>query len=481
MNANDLLNAMGEIGGRHLVPALERLDARATPRRGARLRRALLPAALAAALLLSAFTAAMAASPGFRAGVLTFFHLGPAEAVPDPASAPAGGTPALSQAAIAGTVPARYIRAEDPVNGLGGDLFCQYAWDDALQANWPSAFWTIRDGALVPADVAPERREVAVEWQGDTYRAVFDWLVWEGEARVTDFLSRTGASAGEGLELNLDVAALPGCAGKVLLTLRLDTQMSGSCWYMLYDLASGRAEDPLAGTEAARFTRADRLHDALWARDLSGAILTCGWPATGDTFYYLDLGTGALTDLSEATGVDVDGAVFADDSTLLLWQFGEGAGVPAAACWAYTPASGQLIQTLPPTPRLNPDAGAAGVRLLGDHVPCCVVVDGDGGTRIVDLRTGAATLVESFAFDAAGDVAASPGGDKLLYYVSGTDGQLRRLGVLDLSAGRFLAFDRDVPAAARESVFWLDENRVAVRCSAGDGENGPQGLYLYEF
>ena len=484
---NKLLDAMEQIDDGYIESAQKWLDGVNTAkRRQGTAYRILLPLAAAVALLLSTFTVAMAANPEFRAAVLIFFHIAEVEKVPEPGPEVSGG-PSVTEQVIGELVKAQYIQMDGGSQFWYTDnnLLYQYKFDEELQETRPTRFWTIENGQLTPVDITMNRQEIAVDWKGAAYRGVFDWFEWNGGIEVFH-TSLTGSWGEDGLEVNTEVSAIPGRTDKVLLTLILSTQMDASCYYMLYDLTSGQVEDFLAGTGAESFERdTDRLHDVLWAGDMSGAVLTCGWWGE-DTDYYLDLKTGTLAEIGALTGVDGAGAVFADDHTLLLYRWDEREpGPDTVTCWSYDLDTGTLTKTLNGVPRYDErDEDPHGVFLLGDHSPYSVVVDEDGRTQVVDLVTGAATEVENFTFSPYGSIAANRNGTKLLYYVSDMDAagaqRLSRLGVIDLEQGTFITFDREVTAGVWESLFWLDDHRVAIRNT--DMEDGTvRGLYLYEF
>ena len=481
-----LLDAIGQIDDEYILSAQKRLEGSNTAKRHrGSFRKLFLPLAAAAVLLLSTFTVAMAASPVFRAAVLTFFRITEVEKVPGPGTENSGG-PSVTEKVIGELIKAQYIQMDGVSHFWYTDnnLLYQYEFDEELQETRPTRFWTIEDGLLTPVDITMNRQEIAVDWNGAMYRGVFDWFEWNGSIEVFH-TSLTGSWGDDGLEVNTEVSAIPGRTDKVLLTLILDTQMHSSSYYMLYDLASGQAEDFLAGTGAESLDRdTDRLHDALWAGDMSGAILTCGWWGE-DTDYYLDLKAGTLTGIGTLTGVEGATAVFANDRTLLLYQWNEPEiqpGPDTVSCWSYDLDTGTLTKTLNSVPRYSErDEHPNGVFLLGDHSPYSVMVDEDGSAQVVDLVTGAATEVENFVFSPYGSVGANRSGTKLLYYVrDAATHQLSQLGVIDLERGTFTAFDRETVANVRESLFWLDDNRVAVENTAV-GDVAVRGLYLYEF
>lgn len=484
-----LLDAIEQIDDEYIRSAQKWLDgANTEKRRWVTAHRVLLPLAAAVVLLLSTFTVAMAASPAFRAAVLIFFHIAEVEKAPETGTE-VSGDPSLTEQVIGGLVKAQYIQMDGQFQYQYTDnnLLYQYEYDEELQTMRPARFWTVEDGQLVPVNITMNRREIAVDWRGTIYRGVLDWFEWNGSIEVFH-TSRTGSWGEDGLEVNTEVSVIPGRTDKVMLTLALDTQMSYSCYYMLYDLVTGQTEDFLAGTGAEDLGRdSDRLHDALWAEDMSGAILTCGWWGE-DTDYYLDLETGTMTEIGALTGVDGTAAVFADDRTLLLSRWGEPQAQTRSAtvtCWSYSLDTGVLTETLNRVPLYDEfDEHPHGVLLLGNHCPYCVVVDKSGQTQVVNQVTGAVTEVENFTFSPYGDVAANRDGTKLLYFVRDMDVkphlQWSQLGVIDVEKGTFMAFDRDVSAIAEQGIFWLDDNRVAIRnYSLEDGT--VRGLYLYEF
>ena len=479
-----LLDAMEQIDDGYIECAKKWLDGVNTVNRHRRTaRRIILPLVAAAVLLLSTFTAAMAANPEFRVAVLTFFRLAEVEKAPEPGVV-TSGAPSVTEQVIGGVVKAQYIQMDSAFQYTGNNLLYQYAYDEELRDVRPARFWTIKDGQLASADITMNRREISVDRNGATYRGVLDWFVWNGSIEVFH-TSLTGSWGADDLEVNTEVSVIPGRTDKVLLTLVLDTQMHASCYYMLYDLASGQTEDFLAGTGVENLERdSDRLHDAIWARDMSGAILTCGWQGE-DTNYYLDLETGTLTEIGALTGVHGATAIFADDHTLLLYQWGEREPCSnTVTCWSYDLNTGTLTKTLDDVPVYDEfDEHPHGVFLLGDHCPWCVVVDAGGQTQVVNQVTGAVTEVENFSFSPDGDVVSNRAGTKLLYFVRNREAkphlQWSQLGVIDVEKGTFMAFDRDI-ATAEKGLFWLDDNRVAIRNYALEDDT-VQGLYIYGF
>lgn len=480
---------MEQIDDEYIQSARKWLDSVNTPKRHrGTAHRILLPLVAAVVLLLTAFTVVMAANPEFRVAVLTFFHIAEVEQVPEPGIENPGDL-SVTEQVIGDLVKAQYIHmdGEFQYQYTDNNLLYQYEYDEELQAMRPTRFWTIEDGQLVPVDIVINRREISVDWRGVTYQGIFDFFEWNSNVYVFH-TSLTDAWDENDLDVNTEVSSIPGRTDKVLLTLALDTQRSVSRYFMFYDLTSGMTEDFLEGTGIEKLDwETNRLNDAFWAEDMSGAIFICSWE-NERTEYYLDLEAKTLTELSTLTGIEDATAVFADSHTLLLYQWGEPEVQPGPAtvtCWSYDLNTEALTKTLNSVPLYDEfDEHPHGVFLLGNNCSYCVVVGEDGQTQVVNQVTGAITEVANFTFSPYGDIASNRDGTELLYFVRDMAVkpllQWSQLGVVDIEKGTFMAFDRDVAAIAQESVFWLDDNKVAVRTySLEDGT--VRGLYVYEF
>ncbi len=441
--------------------------------------------ALAAALALMCVTAtAVAADPELRAAVLTFFHIGAAEQVPAPEGA-ASGRPEVSGGEIGGLVKAQYIQLDGSCRYTDDNLIYRTEFDPETGEVVPVEFWTVEDGRAVPVEPEINRSEIHAVHNGETFDVFFRWFRWNGRVHT---LSVSRSMTWETDETEKSVYILGGHdapEGKLLLELGTGSQTDYHTWYMLYDLETGEAEDFLLGTGAEEL---EGMWSAEWSDDLCRAVLTCG-QMEDQRDYLLDVEAKTVTPLEELTGLDNVSAVFADDGTLLLFRFQEpetGPGPFTVTCWAYDLEAGTLGKTLDAVPQFSElDERPHGVLLMGNQIPYCVLVDEDGGTRIMDLTNRETVEIEHFTFDPAGDLIVSPGGTKLLYFVRDMDGKPRlkwkQLGVIDLERGTFLAFDREVPLEAEETVLaWLDDSRVVIRSrSLEDWED--QGIYLYEF
>jgi hypothetical protein len=246
-------------------------------------------------------------------------------------------------------------------------------------------------------------------------------------------------------------------------------------YVLLLHLDTGETEDILAGTGVEDL---DGAYDYVWTGDLSRALVTCrdGWETT--TTWYCDLTARTLTPVGELTDTGADGALFADDDTLIVTEDTD----TECSCWSYDLTTGQVKQVLAGVQRCKQyTEGAWGVMFFGGRY--ALSVDQSGGLTVVDLKTGAETMVEGFTLDGDGDFISSPSLAKLLYWREDKDADglaIAELGALDLEKGTFLAFDREGYDTVYEyAVGWLDDDRAAVYARDQDG----QGAYLclYEF
>lgn len=491
MKKDELLDALNDISGDYIRSAEERLADSAAVRPKRPLRRALTAFAAAAALALTTFTVALAASPELREAVLIFFHITEREKVPEPGRLEDGSRgPEVSGSEIGGAVKAVYVRLGEGRFLRRGDLLYKLEADEAAHTLRPVEYWSLSAGGISREDIHPDRRYVSVTWRGETFETCFDWFAREGEI-VVDTVSGAGESWDGDTDPRVDVSAIPGHTDKLLLTLH--TQTDGGVWYMLYDLETGRTADFLADTGAAALAPEKRLTDAVWSSGMTAAVLTVD-QGEEKTKWYLDVDSGALTELSALTGVKASGAFFADDRTLLLYSWDEpfeSPGTGTVTFWAYDLDGGILRQTLERTTCLNdsehafpPHGVIAG---FGNGQKWCVLVEEDGSARLRDLKDGREIPIENFTFARGGDILPSPDGSRLLYYVRDLEQkpviQWAELGVIDIGKGVFVAFDRDVPATSQEGIFWLDDTCVGVESSAVEesGLSGPGGYYLYDF
>ncbi len=504
MKKDRLFDMLGQIDDTYVQSAWRRLEdvsgEKETTWRFLPRKFPLTAAILAAFLILaSSFTVAMAASEEFRNAVITFFHLGETEEVP-PLESSFSGSPEIGETVIDKTVKAQYIQMNGYFTYTEDNLLYQYESEAAESDSRPVRFWAIENGEAKEAEITLEKCPLSVKWNGAVYQADLEWFEWNGNLHLFSE-SITGTHEELFLPTNLYASPIPGRTDVVLLTLGLSTQMDSSCYYMLYHLDTKETEDFLAGTDVGKLTREeDGLHDALWAEDMSSALLTCGWWGE-DTIYYLNLKTGKMTEITalleaadaDDTGNGPDGTVpggtaeyysasYLDNHTLLI----TGETGDTISCWKYDTAAGDLVSILTDEPLYDSmSEHPQGVKLLGSQSSYCMKIDADGATQVLHLSTGETASIENFTFSPDGGILASRAGDKLLYYISSRseDGMrvFSQLGVLDLGKGTFTAFDRmrEDDGVVEYSLYWLDDSRVAIEGTTGHRETCC--LYLYEF
>lgn len=459
MTARQLLEAFGEIEETYIEAAAHQMQKRKKNRR------ARWGAAAAAAMLIltGAFGTAMAVNASFRQKVLSFFHISQAESVPEEGSEGAG----ISQSDIGGLVKAEYIRLEEGARyetGFGTLNQVDRAENGAIRS---VRFWAIKDGAALSLDT--QKKSFTAAWQGRTVQGTVFWCVSDG----TISLYGNGPEGPDGFGWH--ASPVPGRTDQALLYLTQGNQAQYREYPLLYHLDTGETEDFLQGTGAEDLPTAS---DFQWSDDLSKAIIACrdGSKEGSAAYYYCDVAAKSLTCLQDAAGLSISAACFVDENTLLLFQEENG----TYSVFTYDVAAGRAAQTVSQAKCLQPnDAGSNGMMFFGGRR--ALSIDPAGALSVVDLKTGEETLVQGFALQEGGDFLASPSNTKLLYFVK--DGSkdslgISQLGVLDLSAGTFAAFDREGYDSLYEwSVGWLDDSRAQIW---GERHGAPV-LYLYEF
>ena len=446
-----------------ILAAQETAPARPAPRRG--LRTALAVAAAAACL----FTAALAASPGFRAAVLTLLHLEEPEQVPAP-TAPAPDGPELTCEVVAGQVEAQYIRLPGAAGYSYGNGVLYQVERDGSGAPLSVRWWAAEGDELVPLEGRATAFSTA--WEGMTYADTVYWCIYDGA--INCYCSGT---AGLALDYDCTVSPLAGHTDGVLLTLSQGSQMAYREYPVLLDLETGAVTGLLDG---AGWEGAAPLREVQWSSDLSAALLSgdrSGWS-------YCDRAAKTTTSLDELTGLEVFSAWFApDDALLLLTRSG-----PEGACydvWRWDPAEGTLTRTLPELPVYPAGEGTPhGFRFFFGGSRGLYLTE-DGRALVLDLTSGEVLAEAGLPAELSGcSLVPNPSGDKLLCaaYDSGAEGLgVSALGVLDLEQGTFTLLDRENYAALREgSLGWFDEDRVAISAHGADSYEDAY-LYLYRF
>lgn len=477
MNVNDYRNAMNHIVPDHELK--ERIMNQKTPQtRYIPVRRVLtgaLAAALAAACL---FTVALAASPELRMAVMTFFHLEEPEQLPggDPSGAPT--EPGVSQADIGQLIKAQYIKT-DRYYGLTGGLLNDLTWSEDRRTLLDAKFWEIKNNEAAPVEVDLHTQPIDVTYGGIRYQGEFYWYV-RNESLYTFKGSPVGADTQP--EDQWYVTPLSGRTDALLLRVSQGRQMEYTETTLLYHLDTGEAEELFLGVDPSILEQSD---GSIWSPNASRALITGQASAefpNGREWLY-DRESETLTEVGDLGNVGAGMAKFVDDDTLILSTYieNENGNQEAVACWVYDIPSGRAVQTLAQSPLYHKDRHPNGI--IPFYGSSCMEIGQDGSTCLIDLTTGARTMLDNFTFEKDMNFFLNPSGDKVLYYVmdSEADGLgISQLGVIDLEMGTFIAFDREGYEDLYESsLHWEDNRTVSIDAASSDG--GTRYILLYQF
>ena len=413
-------------------------------------------AGAAVTLLLAAASTGvvMAASPELRAAVLSFLHISEAEDVPGP-NASLNGTPDVSDAVIGEAVKAQYIQLDGTFNMTQDGLLCQTQLDPHSGAAMPAGFWRIENGRAIQADILVNKAEVNLESGG-----VFYWYERNGGIQVLDPSPELAS-----------VTAVPGGPDVVI-----EQETGGYSKYYLYNIRTGKTRDLFADVESI-----GKIKRAAFNSDMTVALVNCG------EWYYVDITKGTASTLKELTGIgDFSTANLLPDGVVQLIKRTDAPGLGAGYvdCWMYDPAAGRSVKVLDGVREFNEfnEPGPYGVVILGEY---CIDVNEDGCVCVLNLRAGTSVPVNGFTYDPEATMIVSPAGDKILYAAFDDSGMMfvTRLGVINLSEGRAIEFDRAKPAELFElKLNWLDNDRVAISGTSLDNlDHEVTSLYIYEF
>lgn len=435
----------------------------------------LLAAALAAACL---FTVALAASPELRTAVLSFFLMEERERVPSQSGA--SSQPDISQAEIGALVKAQYIKM-DKHYGLSGGLLNDLTWSEDRKTLLDYKFWEVKDNELIPVQVDMQTSQVDITYNDIHYQGEFWWFIRDGQLDFFTADNRTIDADGE-REWDWNLSFIPGRTDVLLLRLSTGRQMEYVEYPFLYHLDTGKTEDLFTGLDPDILAESD---GAIWSDNFQLALITGHaseeFPHGREWLY--DRGTGTLTDVSTLGGVGADMAMFADNSTLILYDMTDNVdgGSQYVTLYSYDLTTGLAVKTLEQTPYYRDwEENPSGVMTFGSR---CVLISEEGQVQVVDLKTGSLSLLDGFTFQKGDDFMVSPSGDKLLYFStdSKTEGLgISQLGVADMEKGVFFAFDREgYENLHEEAIGWNDDSTVSINASTSDGET--QYLILYTF
>lgn len=479
MNINDYREAMD-----HIIPdqeLKERIMNKKTSQRQYIPVRRVLTYALAAALALAClFTVALAASPELRMAVMTFFHMEEPEHLPsaDPDGAPT--EPGISRAEIGELVKAQYIRMDSQYYQYsGGGLLRNLTWSEDGRTLLDAKFWEVKDNEIAPVEVELHTQQMDVAYSGVRYQGELYWYIRNG---VLCAFKGSPFGVDTRPEDQWYVTTLPGRTDTILFHVVQGRQMERTESILLYHLGTGEFEDLLAGVDPSVMEQSD---GSIWPPSASRALITgqAGPEFPNGREWLYDRESGTLTDVRDLGNVGADMAVFVDDDTLILrvYTYGANYDLEAIACWAYNIPSGQAVQTLAQSPYYHQSKRPYGI--IPFYGGSCMEIGQDGSTCLIDLTTGARTMLENFTFEKDMNFSLNPAGTKLLYYAMDREADglgITQLGVIDLEKSTFIAFDREGYENLHEgSIGWEDDQTVSIGATSSDG--GTRYILLYQF
>lgn len=446
------------------------------------LRRALSAACLTILISTCMITVAFAASPKLRMAVLSFFHIGETEVLPEEEKQPpAPKTPdepdiSISDAEIGGRVKAEYIRLDGDY-GMQCGLLTQVKWNDAKTGITSARFWDHENGALHETDIDLCTTAFKADWQGSSYEGTIYWFTHRGEL---GFYTGETRSVTENGETDWYVTSISGRTDAVLLHLAAGRQSDYREYVYLCHLATGAIEDFLA---ESGLEETDSAYDYTFSEDLSYARVICAGENGNPNTLLWDIKNKRRLDGYEQTGIAADSVTLTGD-TLLLFSFKkDNEGIDShVSCHACNLKTGRTALTLKETKCYRWwEESPEGVMTSGGRY--CIRITKSGSTHVIDLTTGEETAIDNFTFEKGGEFSPSPSGNKFLYFTADSDTpdfHFSQLGVLDMESGSFLAFDRENNLKLEEEgIGWDSENRIILRAHTRDRETGY--IILYEF
>ena len=437
--------------------------------------------ALAAALTATCLaTAAFAASPALRTAVLSFFHMEEREQVPNSGAAPEG--PDISQAEIGQLVKAQYIKMEQNTFGRGynylAGLFADLEWSEDCRTLLSAEFVEIQNGELAPVQVEMNTNRIDIDYDGIHYQGELYWFVRDG---ALHFFKGEPYGVDTRPEDQWYVQTIPGRTDAVLLNLAQGRQMDYTEYPVLYHLDTGETEDIL---KESGLDNLGQLNSFVWSEDMT-KVLVMRNNGEGDRQTWLyNLESKNLSELEQLTGTQAEIASFADNDTLVLFEFSkdEEGYIKSAAGYVYQISAGRLEKTLEQTPCFRRwEDDPYGIMYYG---PSCLFISQAGQVKIFNVVTGEQTILEGFTCQVNQDkFMPSSFGDKLLYFSMDPETEglgITQIGVVDLEKRTFIAFDREgYENLHEEAIGWSDNNTVSINARTPDGET--QYLILYQF
>ena len=434
-------------------------------------------AILAAVLLLAgSFTVAFAANADFRASVISFFHLGTAEVVPQdvhPAASPSGNISVVSTANIEGLVSIDYLKLDSAYEYNDGVVF---TYDESVGRSQGS-YWRVEGDKLVPLQT--KRVETTVDCRGEKWSVRFDWAVIDGKLYVHSIQD----SIMDGTEMSaMPYALKSGDTQNVLLKLPFPhaSFRDYSEYAVTMNLTTGAVTDFLAGCGLDKLT--DFVNSISFSDDMRKAIVTTYDSVSFNGYsdcYYLDVVTKKLIPIRDVIGED-----FAADGAPYCWLLNNDTMFYLAADHSdgrrINLETGEKSTAYTGIKLYSDEAG--GVKFLDEPLlggRYALNISPDRTASLIDLLAGTQTPIDGFTFTKLTGAFINADQTKIYFMRYNTDDQrIGNLGVLDIPNSKLLLLDRKGEAVRLEyNLQWFDNNRIAM---SADNDTDKY-LYLYEF
>lgn len=518
-NLNMLLDAIGKIDDAYIVSAQNRASLLPgdvpssvtkapvtgfSPFRSAPHRAALTAAAIVI-LLLTSFTAAMAANEDFRNAVFRFFRISTPDVVlPIEEESLPSGSESLDSASsdstssdnaspgdtgqsgsadsadiaeienigntnIGDAVSVEYLRIDGIFDYCDGAVYLYEPWegyDDGYdaQTRYAAAAYAVEDGQMVLLE--PHYETLSYPQgntaQGTAWQIRFDWYEKDG------ILYANARNYDPAASMEWSVSAAKGSSDFLILTLGFGQQTEYTQYPLLYNVRTKELLDVLAW---CRLPEGQRITQTDFSPNLSRILITCD---NGAAVYWYDIAEENLVSLNEVSGLEELEASFLDDNTLCCLSIDESGRYH---CRTIEMPSGKCTERFLNLPRLEGDSHS-GIALTGGRYGLYVCED--MSVFVYDFKTGDYAAVEDFKYpEDAVFLTMNPAEDKILFIQETPEADglgISQLGVLNLASRTFVLLDREGYETRREtSVGWFDHDRVAIRADA----KGVGYLYLY--
>lgn len=548
---NILLDAIGKIDDAYIISAQNRASllpgdvpfcaSKAPGKVRSRFRsaphRAALTAAAIVILLLSSFTAAMAANEDFRNAVFRFFRIStpdvvlPIEEEPSPSGSASldNASPGSASSADLGqsknadstdiskienigntntenAVSVEYLRINGIFDYCDGAVYLYEPWegyDDAYdaQTRYASAAYAVEDGQMVLLEphyetISYPQGTAAQDSESKKGSASGDDSLPDGrttENEAIDYVTTDGETSGNGTwQLSFDWYEKNG----ILYT---NARNYDPAAYMEWSVSAARDSSDLiiltlGFGQQIEYTQYPLLYNVR-TKELLDVLARCRLPEgqritqtafspnlsrllitcdNGAAVYCYDIEEEILVSLNEASGLAEPKASFLDDNTVCCLSIDENG---LFHCHTIEMPSGKCIGRFSDLPRLEGDFHS-GIVLTGGRYG--LYVNEDRSVLVYDFKTGEHAMVENFKYP-EDDVflTMNPAEDKILFIQETPEADglgIFQLGVLNLTSRTFVLLDREGYETRREtSVGWFDNDRVAIRADF----EGCGYLYLY--